>query len=157
MKVVQTRYCNFAVSNSNDKKENDMRKVFSWFVAAFLFAVPLLLTACGSDDEASTDADIIGSWELTASDMSDFWAEYSDWKVGDTMTFSSDGSYSLTSTHSYSEHGKWSLNGNNLRLYDITSSDGAIDLPSTCTCNISGDMMTIYLSALDVTHHFKRK
>lgn len=134
-----------------------MKKIFLLAVLVLAAATPLLLTSCSSDDDEASDNSIVGSWELTASDIPNFWAEYSSWKVGDVMTFADDGSYSLTSSHSYSEKGKWSLSEGELKLYDISSSDGATNLPSTVTCTISGDTMTLYLSVLDLTLHFKRK
>lgn len=110
------------------------------------------LDSCSSDNDDSVSYDIVGAWKLTNVDAGQ-WAEYTDWKVGDTMTFSSDGSYTMTR---YNEQGKWSLNGNELKLYDITSSDGTV-LPSTSQCTISGNTMTLYQSILNVTYTFERK
>lgn len=131
-----------------------MRKYLYMVLAALIAVTSLTVTSCSSDDDESdgASANIVGAWELTSVDGGAL-AEYIDWKVGDTMTFSSDGSYTMTR---YNERGKWSLSGSVLKLYDITSSDGTV-LPSSCTCTISGDTMTLYQSTLGVTYTFERE
>jgi len=92
-----------------------MKKLFSFIAFAMMAVFSLSLASCGnSDDDDVVEASIVGTWEVTYVKASSSYPmeDVGDGlKIGDRMTFHSDGTYEDSI-----DIGRWSLNGNTLTV-----------------------------------------
>ena len=94
-----------------------MKQIYSTILMLALMVAALSFTACGGDDDEDESGDsnsIVGVWECTSMDYSDVLGndgedDEEQIKVGERLTFKSDGTYSEPN-----DSGRWSLNGNQL-------------------------------------------
>ncbi len=105
-----------------------MKKTFNLIAFAMLAVFSLALVSCGDDDddEEVFEASVVGTWEVTyvkASSSYDMDDE-EGLKVGDQMTFYSDGRYEDSE-----ETGRWSKQGN---ILTVTINDD-FSIPSVMT------------------------
>lgn len=107
-----------------------MKKLFLFFV----MAMPVLFSACDSDDDIEVD-DIIGTWTLSDIDVgvsvlgyetNSFGniGSYIDLSTGSSITFYESGSFSGSMLSSYlgTSSGTYSISGSTLTLTDSSSS-----------------------------------
>ena len=90
-----------------------MKKYLSFIAFAMMAVFSLSLVSCGDDDDEEFEASVVGTWEVTylkatsSFDMDDD----EGLKVGDRMTFYSDGRYKDSE-----DTGRWTKNGNTLTI-----------------------------------------
>ena len=90
-----------------------MKKLYSAIMLLAMMVAALSLTACGGDDEDENEASVVGTWEVTyvkASSSYDMDDE-EGLKIGDQMTFYSDGRYKDSE-----DTGRWTKKGNTLTV-----------------------------------------
>ena len=90
-----------------------MKKYLSLFAFAMMAVFSLSVISCGDDDEDVFEASVVGTWEVTyvkATSSFDL-DEDEGLKIGDRMTFYSDGRYQDSEGT-----GRWSKNGNTLTV-----------------------------------------
>ena len=103
-----------------------MNKFVVLLTFAMMAVFGLTLVSCGDDGEEDNEASVVGTWEVTyvkvtsSYDMDD----EEGLKVGDQMTFYSDGRYK-----DYEDTGRWSKNGNILTV----TIDEVLSVPSVMT------------------------
>lgn len=103
-----------------------MKKFVVLLTFAMMAVLGLTLVSCGGYGEEDSEASVVGTWEVTyvkvtsSYDMDD----EEGLKVGDQMTFYSDGRY-----QDYEETGRWSKNGNILTV----TIDNELSIPSVMT------------------------
>jgi hypothetical protein len=90
-----------------------MKKLYSTIMLLAMMVAALGFTACGDDEEDVIEASVVGTWEVTYVKASSSYDMDDDegLKIGDQMTFYSDGRYKDSE-----DTGRWSKKGNTLTV-----------------------------------------